>query len=203
MTAPQTMTQEQAHATLTAPGAPFEVVEEEVLGNRMKVYKQRFTSLREVAAFAQIRGDNDTFLVYGDRRWSTGQFLREANSVGKGLSEKCHVGHGDRVAVLSANNPQWCLTFWGTVDLGAILVGLNGWWKADEIVYGLQDSGSRVLVADAARLARVADRLSDCPDLEVVYVVDPLEEAGDGRLRPFGEPLGDAGPELPSGPTHE
>ena len=26
------------------------------------------------------------------------------------------VGHGDRVAVLSANNPEWCMAFWGTVE---------------------------------------------------------------------------------------
>ena len=33
---------------------------------------------------------------------------------------------GDRVAVLSQNNPEWCLTFWATVSQGAVLVGLNG-----------------------------------------------------------------------------
>src|SRR5437588_12601105 len=105
MTAPQTMTQQQAHATLTAPGAPFEVVEEDVLGNRMKVYKQRFTSLREVAAFAQTRGDNDTFLVYGDRRWSTGQFLREANSGGKARAATVNGGQGGRGAGRRQNKP--------------------------------------------------------------------------------------------------
>ena len=201
------MTQEQAHAALTAPGAPFEVVEEEVLGHRMKVYKQRFTSLRDVAAFAATRGDNDTFLVYGDRRWSTAQFLREANSVGRGLREHCNVGHGDRVAVLSANNPQWCLTFWGTVDLGAILVGLNGWWKADEILYGLQDSGSRVLVADRGRMMRIASRLDELPDLEHVYLIDcaPADVGldGDKRVHSFDELLGAPHDELPDTPIAE
>ena len=42
----------------------------------------------------------------------------------------------------------WCASFWATVNLGGVLVGLNGWWKTDEIVYGLQDSGSKILVAD-------------------------------------------------------
>src|SRR4051812_26200125 len=189
----QTMTQEQAHATLTAPGAPFEVVQEDVLGHRMKVYKQRFTSLRDVAAFAQTRGDTDTFLVYGDRRWSTAAFLREANSVGKLLGERCNVGQGDRVAVLSANNPQWCLTFWGTVDIGAILVGLNGWWKADEILYGLQDSGSRVLVADRGRIMRIAGQLDQLADLEHVFLIDCVPGDvgldGDARVHSFDELL--------------
>jgi acyl-CoA synthetase (AMP-forming)/AMP-acid ligase II len=48
------------------------------------------------------------------------------------------------------------VAFWGAVDIGAILVGLNGWWKTDEVVYGLQDSGAKVLVADGRRFERVA-----------------------------------------------
>ena len=60
-----------------------------------------------------------------------------------------------------------------TVDLGAILVGLNGWWKTDEILYGLQDSGAKVLVADRQRFERIADAtLDEVPDLEAVFLVD-------------------------------
>jgi long-chain acyl-CoA synthetase len=195
-------TPEQTLAMLTGPGGPFEVTEEVVLGNRMKVYKQRFTALRDVAALAAARGDADTFLVYGDRRWSTAQFLREANSVGRVLSSRYGVGRGDRVAVLSANNPQWCLTFWGTVDMGAILVGLNGWWKADEILYGLRDSGSRVLVADRGRIARILDSLADLPDLEHVFLADcsPADVglADDPRVQPFDVLLADPSDDLPT-----
>ena len=76
------------------------------------------------------------------------------------------------MAVLSANNPEWCLAFWATVDLGAILVGLNGWWKTDEILYGLDDSGAKVLVADAKRFERIADQLDQCPGVERIYLID-------------------------------
>ena len=198
---------EEALAALSAPGAPFEVIEDEVLGHRMKVYKQRFTALRQVAEFAAARGDTDTFLVYGDRRWSTGQFMREANSVSRVLSSRYGIGHGDRVAVLSANNPEWCLTFWGTVDLGAILVGLNGWWKADEILYGLQDSGSRVLVADKGRMLRISGELDELPALEHVVLIDctaaDVGLNGDPRVHSFDELLADPNDELPSGPIDE
>ena len=63
--------------------------------------------------------------------------------------------------MLAQNNPEWCLAFWGTVDIGAVLVGLNGWWTNDEIIYGLNDSGARVLVADRKRFERVADDIDD------------------------------------------
>ena len=53
-----------------------------------------------------------------------------------------------------------------------MLVGLNGWWKTDEILYGLQDSGATVLVADGKRFERIADRLDEAPDLAHVFLVD-------------------------------
>ncbi|OWY62118.1 hypothetical protein B7486_60150, partial [cyanobacterium TDX16] len=126
---------------LTAPGGPFETEAAVVGGVEMQVYKQRMGSLRDIPAAAALRGDENPFIVYGDRRIGFTEFVRTANSVSAGLAT-IGVGHGDRVAVLSANNPEWCSAFWGAVDLGAILVGLNGWWKTDEIVYGLEDSGA-------------------------------------------------------------
>jgi len=187
---------------LTGPGGPFEVTEEVVRGIPMKVYRHRFTSLREVAAAAQARGDSDTFLVYGQQRWSTGELLRQASSVGRVLTTRYGIRPGDRVAVLSANNPEWCMTFWGAVDEGAIVVGLNGWWKADEILYGLRDSGSRVLVADRGRIIRIADRLDELPELEHVVLAgcEPSEVGlgGDARAHGFAELLAEPTDELPT-----
>ena len=181
-------TMAEVRTTLTGPGGPFEVVTDVVDGVEMKVYADRLPHLRAVAELAAARGDDEPFLVYGERRIGFSQFFDLANSVAAGLSES-GIGHGDRVAVLSANNPEWCLSFWATVNLGGILVGLNGWWKTDEILYGLQDSGSRVLVADRGRFVRIADQLDDLPDLEAVYLVDadPSEFGGDPRLHRFDE----------------
>ena len=133
-------TSAEVETLLTGPGGAFEVVTDEVRGIPMKVFKSRLGSLREITNLARMRGD-ETFIVYGDRRISFADFIDASDSVSATLLEH-GVGHGDRVAVLSANNPEWCMAFWGTVDIGAILVGLNGWWKTDEILYGLEDSGA-------------------------------------------------------------
>jgi len=182
---------------LTGPGGPFEVVTEVVNGIEMKVYKDRMPSLREVPTAAINRGDQD-FLVYGDKRWTYGEFVRQANGVAHALARDAGVGHGDRVAVLSANNPEWCLAFWATVDLGAILVGLNGWWKTDEILYGLDDSGSKVLVADAKRFERIADQLDQAPGLEHIYLIDgDPADYDDPRIHAFSELMGEPTDEFP------
>ena len=180
----------EVKAQLTGPGGMFEVVTEEVLGRPMQVYASRMPSLRSVAEVGGMRGDDQTFLVYGDRTYGFGTSSTRPTAwptpsvTGSGCK-------GDRVAVLSQNNPEWCLTFWATVQQGAILVGLNGWWTTDEIEYGLQDSGAKVLVADQKRFERIAGSLDTAPDLEHVFLVDctPADVglAADPRVHTFSE----------------
>jgi long-chain acyl-CoA synthetase len=187
-------TNAEVRAQLTGPGGMFEVVTEEVLGRPMQVYANRMPSLRSVAEVGLLRGDDQTFIVYGDRTYGFGTFVRTANGVAHALRDRFGLAKGDRVAVLSQNNPEWCLAFWATVSQGAILVGLNGWWTTDEIEYGLQDSGAKVLVADRKRFERIAGSLDQAPALEHVFLVDctPADVglADDPRLHPFSELTG-------------
>jgi long-chain acyl-CoA synthetase len=186
----------EVRATLTAPGGMFEITTDVVRGTELQVYKARMGSLREIPVLAAARGDEQPFLVYGEQVYGFQRFVETANSVAHALRREAGVVHGDRVAVLSQNNPEWCLSFWGTVTGGAILVGLNGWWKTDEIIYGLQDSGAKVLVADKQRFARIADQLDDVPALERIYLaadcdpadfVDVVGSAHAGKLHRFDE----------------
>jgi long-chain acyl-CoA synthetase len=182
-------TVDEARAALTAPGAMFEVTTEKVDGIEMKVFAQRFGSLRDVAAIGAGRGDSADYIVYGSRRITFGEFARLANSVSSALTGRFGLAKGDRIAVLAANNPEWCLSFWGAVNAGIVLVGLNGWWKTDEIRYGLVDSGARVLVVDAKRFERIADDLDQIPDLEAVFLMDadPADFGGGPLLHSFDE----------------
>jgi len=182
----------EIEALLTGPGGLFHVVVEDVMGVPMKVYAQRMHSLRELFELGAARGE-ESFLVYGDRTISYGAFVASCRAAAVELAAgPAAIGRGDRVAVASANCPEWCQTFWSTVQSGAVLVGLNGWWKSDELLYGLVDSGARALVADRARYDRVAGRLGECRELRVVYLIDaePSElpaPGGSVELRPAQE----------------
>jgi long-chain acyl-CoA synthetase len=187
-------TNAEVRAQLTGPGGMFEVVTEDVLGRLTQVYAQRMPSLRSVAEVGLMRGDDQTFIVYGDRTYGFATFVQTANGVAHALRDRFGLAKGDRVAVLSQNNPEWCLTFWATVSQGAILVGLNGWWTTDEIEYGLQDSGAKVLVADRKRFERIAGSLDRAPALEHVFLIDcspaDLGLADDPRLHELAELTG-------------
>lgn len=193
-------TSAEVRAQLTGPGGMFEITTAEVLGREMEVYANRMPSLRSVLEVGMMRGDDQTFLVYGDRTYGFAGFGQAANGVARVLRDRFAVAKGDRVAVLSQNNPEWCLAFWAAVSQGAILVGLNGWWTTDEVLYGLQDSGAKVLVADQRRFERIAGSLDECPDLEHVFLVDcdpgDVGMGDDPRVQRFDELTVSPTPEL-------
>jgi len=161
-------------ARLTAPGAPFEIVEEMVLGAPLRVFRSRLPSLRALLETSAAHAANEYLVADDGRRITYGENLRNVAAVAAALRERYGVGPGDRVAILAANCPEWIVTFWATVSLGAIAVGLNGWWTGDEILYGLADCQPKVLVADGKRLARLEGK---DPGVPVVAI-----ETGFARL---------------------
>jgi long-chain acyl-CoA synthetase len=140
---------------LTGPGGPFEILVEDVLGHPTQVYKQRMTSLRGLMEQNALRSDID-FVVHGSGRLTFGEHDRLARVLAKSLAD-LGVGSGDRVALVSANVPEWVVAFWATAILGATLVPLNAWWKAEELEFGITNSESKVLIGDARRMAILAD----------------------------------------------
>ncbi|MDX6742748.1 class I adenylate-forming enzyme family protein [Actinocorallia sp. A-T 12471] len=152
-----TPTADPVTAALTAPGAPFEVVEATVRGRPTRVWRNAPATLADLMATANAWGELD-YLVHGDERWTYAAHNRAAASLARWLAAGV-VSPGDRVAIAASNRPAWSLAFWGAACAGAVVVPLNGWSSGEELQYALRDSGATVLFADAPRLARLAGRL--------------------------------------------
>ncbi len=144
---------EELRARLTGAGGPFEIVEEDVLGERMRVFKTRPRSLRELLTQSALHGEKE-YLVEGERRIRYARHLELVAALAAALRARYGIGKGDRVAILAENRVEWPLSFWATMSLGGIVAALNGWWTADEIAYGIADSEPKLLIADRKRLAR-------------------------------------------------
>ena len=164
------MTYEQVVAQLTAPGAPFEVVTEDVRGRPMKNFKNREKSLREKIANAGLRGDA-TCMVQGERRISYGELARLSWGAGHALRDGFGLRGGDRLAILAYNSPDWLVALFGANAVGGIGVGLNGWWAPEELEYGLADSGSRFLVVDERLWPRVEGLVGKLDALERIFFI--------------------------------
>ena len=153
----------QIRAELCAPGQPFEMETVTIRGVPTRVWKNALPDLRAVLAAARTHGGAD-FLVYGAERVSFDAFHRAVAALAEALAAR-GVGKGDRVALAMRNLPEWPVAFMAVAALGAIIVPLNAWWTGEELAFALEDSGTKVLIADAERWARVAS----CP------VTPPLE----------------------------
>ena len=162
-------------AQLTGSGGFFEVGTELVGGEPMTVFTRRLGSLREALEASVAFGDRD-YVVFADRDTrrvvTHAEHRRAVASTAQVLKEEFGVGPGDRVAILAANCPEWIVTFWAAVSLGAIAVGLNGWWVGEEIRYGIADSDPTVLVADRKRLARLD---GEDPGVPTIVIEDDFD----------------------------
>jgi steroid-24-oyl-CoA synthetase len=154
------ITRDEAVSTLTAPGAPFELEQFDMKGMPWRVFKHAPTSLRAVVAGTAAHGDKE-FLVYQDERITFREHLSLVAGLANHLADAHGIGHGDRVAIGMRNYPEWVISFWATISLGAIAVPLNAWWTGPELTYAIRDSGARALLLDGERLDRLAPHLAD------------------------------------------
>lgn len=141
---------------LTAPGAPFEMNEIEVRGIPMRVFKSAPPTLRTLWELARGHGDA-TYVVYEDERYTYAEIDAQVRSLAHLLRDRYGVQAGDRVAIAMRNYPEWVTAYWAIVSIGAAAVGMNAWWTAAEMAYGLRDSRPKVLIADDERIARVVE----------------------------------------------
>ncbi len=155
------LTPEQ-RAALCGPGAMFERTTEVVLGAEVEVFVQRPRSLVEVLRSSAEQFGDRPYLVFPDlgSGGATVTFAEVPERVGAiaaVLADEYGVGRGDRVAFASANSLDYALAQLAVVSLGAIIVGLNGWWTGPELAYGMEITTPTVLFGDEARLQRLAE----------------------------------------------
>lgn len=164
------MNHAEAAVILQAAGSPFELTTETVQGRPMKVFKTREKSMREKVANAAVHGDK-VFMVYGDQRITFTEFVELTWGAADALLNEFGVQRHDRIGILAYNRPEWLIALFGAASAGAVSVGLNGWWTTDEILYGLNDSGSRYLIVDDMLYERVKPVLSQAKALETIFYI--------------------------------
>jgi acyl-CoA synthetase (AMP-forming)/AMP-acid ligase II len=132
---------------------PFATTDITVRGVPMRVFVAAPPNLRMLWQLAAAH-TGKTYIVYEDERLSYDEVQTKVRSLAHYLRDTCDVGSGDRVAIAMRNYPEWVVSYWATVSIGAAVVGMNAWWTSAEMEYGLADSRPKVLIADDERLER-------------------------------------------------
>lgn len=118
-------------------------------------YAFRYTTLDYTRTYSEFRNDVDTF-------------ARSLIALG--------VRPGDHVAIWASNVPQWFITFWATVKIGAVLVTVNTAYKIYEAEYLLRQSDTHTLVMiDGYKDSNYVQIIKElCPELETAEAGRPL-----------------------------
>ena len=132
-------------------------------------------------------GDNfdATVRAFGDRealvdrptgrRWTYAELAADVDALALGLLEM-GIAQGDRVGIWAPNCAEWTLTQYATAKIGAILVNINPAYRARELEFVLNQSGSTLLMA-AAKLktsdyaGMIAEVRPRCPELKTVVLL--------------------------------
>ncbi|MEM9168293.1 MAG: class I adenylate-forming enzyme family protein [Pseudomonadota bacterium] len=183
---------EAAAERVRASSPLYEVGEAEIRGATYRVFKNAPPNLVGIFAFGATHGDKP-FITFNDETLSFRDAFAQGCRFAHALKDQYGIGKGDRVAIAMRNYPEWCVAYMGVISLGAVVVPLNAWWKADELTYALKDCGAKHVVVDAKRL----DYLKPVrADLGLTLIL--AREQGDGADARFEDLL--AASETPTPP---
>ncbi len=156
----------QALSKLSEPGEDYELIEGTIFGRPCRLFKNGPKTLREL--YEQNLSD-ETFIVYENERLSYRQTYEMAARVAQMMISEYNITAGDRVAISMRNFPEWIIAFCATTSIGGIAVAMNSLWNPDEMAYGLNDSGAKLLFADEERLERLR-QVNKSIDSQVISV---------------------------------
>ena len=107
-------------------------------------------------------------ISYAELGESVDAFSKGLNALG--------VEKEDRVALLSENRPEWAITDFGSLKVGAVTVPMFSTLTAAQVGYILKDSGSKIICVSTSRqLEKVTAIRDEVPTLEKIIVFDPIE----------------------------
>ena len=106
--------------------------------------------------------------TYSEFRDDVDEFARALVALG--------VKAGSHVAIWASNVPQWYITFWATVKLGAVLVTVNTAYKIHEAEYLFRQSDTHTLVMEKGSRDSHYDEIMRelCPELDEKKADAPL-----------------------------
>lgn len=97
------------------------------------------------------------------------EFVRRVRHVALGLS-RLGIKGGDRVALLSENRPEWSITDFAILSLGAVNVPIYTTQAVDQVEFILSDSGARALFVSGRKVFKHARRALDSLSMPIKLI---------------------------------
>jgi long-chain acyl-CoA synthetase len=120
----------------------------------------------------QAHRDQVAIRTHGDAQtWTWGELQERVDDVAGGLTT-LGLGHGDTMAILLVNRPEFHVVDLAATTLGATPFSIYQTDTPSQIAYVIADAQARIVVTEQAFLARVLEARASLPELEHVIVID-------------------------------
>jgi len=167
---------------LMAPGAPFEVVTQSVLGQDMRIFKNAPKNLMEIFEQSRKFGVVE-FLVLGETRLTFEAFFDQADRLAGWLQNEANIAPGQSVAICMKNCPEWMAAFVAISNIGAVPICVNSRGEGEVMLHAIQDADSVFVIADVKRLNALSQAGCELPAICVGG------DAMTGEVTPYAEAM--------------
>src|SRR5256712_11062980 len=118
---------------------------------------------RDKAACIGVEGASYTF----------GDIWQACRRLGR-LLQDYGISEVDRIAILSANAPEYFVAFYGTLFAGGVVTRLNPLYKEREVLHQLEDCGASAIFAMGALQPLVQGVREHLPELRHIFTIEDV-----------------------------
>lgn len=175
---------------LIGPGRPYELVTEDIAGRRHEVFKGEPRNLAALYRRAMAFPERE-MIVAGETRITYAEGFARAAALAARLKADFGVGRGARVAVVTANRPEWIIATLAITAVGAQAALVNSRGVAEEMLRAIDKVGCSLAILDAERDAVIAAYRPDpaWPRVVVGEPSVPLRPGRDADFATLSEPV--------------
>ncbi|UZF95749.1 class I adenylate-forming enzyme family protein [Bosea sp. NBC_00550] len=118
---------------------------------------------------------DEAALIFGTRIRNWREFAEDMAAIQNGLAA-LGIGHGSRVAVLDRNSDDYVLLGYALAGMGAVLVPVNMWLRANEISYILNNCQPRLVVTSPEFHALTKEAIEPLADKPTIVLRGPAQD---------------------------
>jgi long-chain acyl-CoA synthetase len=157
---------------------------ESIYGRDLKVYQHAHKNLNEVLKHSVDRFPEREMLVFEDRRITYKEFYQLVTKAAANLQQRFQFKKGDRLAILSNNTIEFCISVFAASFLGGIVVPLNTRLRPAELQFMLKNSGTNVLIVEDV-FADLAEESIQLADIDIQVFVTGKQKKQSLLWNPF------------------
>ncbi|MFJ7308884.1 long-chain-fatty-acid--CoA ligase [Peribacillus frigoritolerans] len=127
-------------------------------------------------------------LIFNETISSYHEVVERVRKCAQGLGN-IGVCENDRVAIMVGNKPEYIISYFSILSVGAIVVPINPLFSEREASYILNNAEVKVAIVDNTSLSTVVNAFENCPFLEKIIPVDSKGMNDQNHIYPFSNLL--------------